>query len=129
VAAGLIDTLLALGEDVDALLEELCTDLCHLQSATLTDDGDGGKAETWADVGAALSCVAFPDKPGRLHFKGEVPRGKTPFTIIVRGDVAATSKQRVRIHSTARHTEQIVEVVEVRPTMGVLTEILGLAGI
>lgn len=122
--AGLIEVIEELGPEVDALLDELCTDLCHAQAATLADDGDGGKAETWADTGDALSCVAFPGR-GKLHGKGEVPAGKSPFTVIVRGDAAVTPRQRIRVHSTSRHAEQVVEVVDAAKHFGLITEVAG----
>lgn len=124
MAAGLIDIVEALGEDVEALLEEVCTALCHLQKATLSDDGEGGFEETWADTGYALPCIAFPGR-GKLHGRGEVPAGKTPVTVIVKGDASATSRLRVRIHATPRTLGQTVEVVAVAKHFGVITEVAG----
>lgn len=111
-----------------ARIRQRMPDLCHVQSVSLEDDGDGGLQETWADTGDELRCVVSRDK-GRLHDAGGVPAGKTPFAVAIAGAVAVTSKQRVRVHANDQHGEVIVEIVSVGFTAGALTRIAGLVKI
>lgn len=128
---GAADDIAELSEDIAEILEEVAPDLCTIEQPALTSDGRGGKTREWTAAGAEftdLPCLAFP-KAERAKVVGEVPTGKTVYSVLVKGGVAVTSTMRVRIHARGTEPERIVEIRGVMPALGVIVEIVGLVSI
>lgn len=123
--AGLGELLVELGADVGDLLEDLATDLCTLERPKLSDDGKGGKSQSWEAVNPKpLPCVAYPGT-GRKEVLGEIPKGSTPYTVIFRAGIAVESTHRIKILARGGEPERVVKIVCVLPQMGVVTEVVG----
>ena|SRR4028118_65357 len=122
---GLESKLARLQSRVSAHAQRRLPNNCVVEAPTLTDDGHGGKTQTWAALNdSPLPCFAYPGT-ARKELLGQVPTGMTAYTVIVQGDVAVQSTHRVKVHARGTEPERIVKIVGVIPQQGVIVEIVG----